>query len=108
MLINKTKLLNQVSKEINILQEEEEKVVNFRANQRRCELTMGALTRENRQNNDRIQELEHRLMYVLFFILFGGLQGKLGQVLGTRFLLLEFRELTHCSLENSIYYMNFH
>lgn len=42
-------------------QEEEACTVSLRANQRRKEYTVGALTRENRQHADRISELECRL-----------------------------------------------
>ncbi|XP_064113216.1 coiled-coil domain-containing protein 170-like [Macrobrachium nipponense] len=43
------------------LQEEENSCVTLRANQRRGEYSLGALTRENRQYADRINELENRL-----------------------------------------------
>ncbi|KAK4327077.1 hypothetical protein Pmani_002451 [Petrolisthes manimaculis] len=43
------------------LQEEESATVSLRANQRRGEFTVGALTRENRQQADRINDLENRL-----------------------------------------------
>ncbi|KAK7082665.1 hypothetical protein SK128_022134 [Halocaridina rubra] len=43
------------------LQEEESAGVSLRANQRRGEYTLGALSRENRQYADRINELENRL-----------------------------------------------